>query len=139
MLTDQRIGLLVWSPLAGGILSGKFGPDSTPEGTRRATFDFPPVDKERVWPIVEAMREIGKPKGASPARVALAWVLSKPFVTSVITGVKTLEQLNDNLAASELTLAPGDIERLDELSALAPEYPGWMIPRQNSGRRPGEK
>ena len=139
MLADQRMGLLVWSPLAGGILSGKFGPNSSPEGTRRATFDFPPVNKERVWPIVEAMREIGKPKSASPARVALAWVLSKPFVTSVITGVKTLEQLDDNIAASDLTLSPDDIKRLDELSALEPEYPGWMIPRQNTGRRPDRK
>jgi aryl-alcohol dehydrogenase-like predicted oxidoreductase len=139
MLADQHMGLLVWSPLAGGILSGKFGPDSSPEGARRATFDFPPVNRERVWPIVEAMREIGKPKGASPARVALAWVLSKPFVTSVITGVKTLEQLDDNLAASDLTLSPDEIKRLDDLSALEPEYPGWMIPRQNAGRRPGGK
>jgi aryl-alcohol dehydrogenase-like predicted oxidoreductase len=139
MLVDQHMGLLVWSPLAGGILSGKFGPDSSPEGARRATFDFPPVNRERVWPIVEAMREIGKPKGASPARVALAWVLSKPFVTSVITGVKTLEQLDDNLAASDLTLSPDEIKRLDELSMLEPEYPGWMIPRQNAGRRPGGK
>ncbi|HEY0281159.1 MAG TPA: aldo/keto reductase, partial [Rhizomicrobium sp.] len=137
MMADQKIGLLVWSPLAGGILSGKFGPNSTPEGARRTTFDFPPVDKERVWPIVDAMREIGKPKGASPARVALAWVLSKPFVTSVIMGVKTPEQLDDNLAASELALSPGDIKRLDDLSALEPEYPGWMVERQNEGRRSG--
>ena len=84
------------------------------------------------------MLEIGKPKGVSPARVALAWVLSKPFVTSVIIGVKTLEQLDDNVAASELTLSPDEIKRLDELSALAPEYPGWMVERQNMGRRPDE-
>ena len=139
MLADQHVGLLVWSPLAGGILSGKFGPGSAPEGTRRATFDFPPVDKEKVWKIVAAAREIGKPKGASPARVALAWVLSKPFVTSVITGVKTPEQLDDNLAASDLTLSPDEIKRLDDLSALVPEYPGWMVERQNDGRRPGGK
>ena len=139
MMQDQKMGLLVWSALAGGILSGKFGPDSTPEGARRTTFDFPPVNRERVWPIVDAMREIGKPKGASPARVALAWVLTKPFVTSVIVGVKTLEQLDDNLAASELTLSPGEIKRLDDLSALVPEYPGWMVERQNEGHRSGGK
>jgi aryl-alcohol dehydrogenase-like predicted oxidoreductase len=140
MLEDQNIGLLVWSPLAGGILSGKFGPGSNgPEDARRTKFDFPPVDKERVWPIVEAMREIGKPKGASPARVALAWVLAKPFVTSVIIGVKTLEQLDDNLAASELTLSPDEIKRLDELSALQPEYPGFMLARQNDARQPEGK
>jgi aryl-alcohol dehydrogenase-like predicted oxidoreductase len=138
-MEDQKMGLMVLSPLAGGILSGKFGPDSAPEGARRATFDFPPVNRERVWPIVDVLREIGKPKGASPARVALAWVLSKPFVTSVITGVKTLEQLDDNLAATELTLSPDEIKRLDELSALEPEYPGFMVERQNAGRRPEGK
>ena len=139
LLVDQTMGLMVWSPLAGGILSGKFGPGANgPQDARRTKFDFPPVDKERAWPIVDAMREIGKPKGVSPARVALAWVLSKPFVTSVIIGVKTLEQLDDNIAASELTLSPDEIKRLDELSALAPEYPGWMVERQNMGRRPDE-
>ena len=139
LLDDQKMGLMVWSPLAGGILSGKFGPGANgPQDARRTKFDFPPVDKERAWPIVDAMREIGKPKGVSPARVALAWVLSKPFVTSVIIGVKTLEQLDDNVAASELTLSPDEIKRLDELSALAPEYPGWMVERQNMGRRPDE-
>ena len=138
-IEDQKMGVMVWSPLAGGILSGKFGPGVSPEGARRATFDFPPVDKDRAWPIVDALREIGKPKGASPARVALAWVLSKPFVTSVITGVKTLEQLDDNLAASALTLTPEEIKRLDELSALPPEYPGFMVTRQNQGRRPDGK
>jgi len=139
LLDDQKMGLMVWSPLAGGILSGKFGPGTNgPQDARRTKFDFPPVDKERAWPIVDAMREIGKPKGVSPARVALAWALSKPFVTSVIIGVKTLEQLDDNLAAAELALSPDEIKRLDELSALAPEYPGWMVERQNMGRRPDE-
>jgi aryl-alcohol dehydrogenase-like predicted oxidoreductase len=127
----------VWSPLAGGILSGKFGPGTSPEGARRSTFDFPPVDRNRAWPIVDAMREIGKAKGVSPARVAIAWVLAKPFVTTVITGVKTLDQLNDNLAASELTLSPEEVKRLDDLSELPPEYPGLMVTRQNHGRIPG--
>ena len=139
MLEDQKMGLLVWSPLAGGILSGKFGPGSAPEGARRATFDFPPVDKEKVWKIVDTAREIGEPKGVSPARVALAWVLSKSYITSVIIGVKTVEQLEDNLAASGFALAPEEIAKLDEVSALPSEYPGWMIPRQNSGRRPDPK
>jgi aryl-alcohol dehydrogenase-like predicted oxidoreductase len=138
-IEDQKMGLMVWSPLAGGILSGKFGPNSSPEGARRATFDFPPVDRERAWPIVDAMREIGKARGASPARVALAWVLAKPFVTSVIIGVKTMEQLEDNLAASDLTLTPDEVKRLDDLSALTPEFPGFMVARQNNGRRPDEK
>jgi len=138
-IQDQKMGLMVWSPLAGGILSGKFGPGTSPEGARRTTFDFPPVDKDKAWPIVDALREIGRPKGASPARVALAWMLSKPFVTTVIIGVKTIDQLNDNLAACELMLAPEEVKRLDDLSALPPEYPGMMITRQNTGRIPEAK
>jgi aryl-alcohol dehydrogenase-like predicted oxidoreductase len=141
MMADQKMGLLVWSPLAGGILSGKFGPGAQgPEGARRTNFDFPPVDKEHVWKLVDAMREIGKAKGASPARVALAWVLSRPFVTSAIIGVRSLEQLGDNLAAAELTFTSSELEILDALSALRPEYPGWMVERQNDDRRkPGPK
>jgi len=136
MLEDQKMGLLVWSPLAGGILSGKFGPGTQgPEGARRSSFDFPPVDKEKAWLLVEAMRRIGEAHGAGVARVALGFVLSRPFVTSVITGVKTLEQLDDNLAAAELALSPEELTKLEDLSALAPEYPGWMVERQNDGRR----
>ena len=137
LLEAQGMGLLVWSALAGGILTGKFGPDgSGPPGARRTTFDFPPVDKERVWPIVEEMRGIARARDASPARVAIAWVLSKPFVTSVIVGVKTLEQLDDNLAAANLTLSAEEIARLDEMSALPTEFPGFMVARQNLDRRP---
>jgi aryl-alcohol dehydrogenase-like predicted oxidoreductase len=140
LMEDQKIGLMVWSPLAGGILSGKFGPGSNgPEDARRTKFDFPPVDRERIWPVVDAMREIGKAHGASPARVALAWVLSKSFVTTVIIGVKTQEQLDDNLAAADLALSAAEIARLDEMTAPEPEFPGFMIARQNSGRRPEKK
>lgn len=136
MLTDQKMGLMVWSPLAGGILSGKFARDGKgPDGARRTDFDFPPVDKVLAFDLVDAMRDIGKKYDASPARVALAWVLSRPFVTTVITGVKTLEQLNDNLAAADLVLTAEDIAKLDALSALKPEYPGWMVERQNDPRR----
>ena len=136
MLEDQKMGLMVWSPLAGGILSGKFAREAAgPEGARRSKMDFPPINKALAFDLVDAMREIGAKYGASPARVALAWVLTRPFVTTVITGVKTLDQLNDNLAAAELELAPEDVARLDELSALAPEYPGWMVERQNDPRR----
>ncbi len=136
MLEDQKMGLMVWSPLGGGILSGKFARDSEgPEDARRSKFDFPPINKKLAFDLVDAMREIGKPYGASPTRVALAWVLSRPFVTSVITGVKTLEQLNDNLTAADLKLSDAELARLDELSALEPEYPGWMVERQNDPRR----
>lgn len=137
MLESEKLGLMVWSPLAGGLLSGKFGPDSGgPNDARRAVFDFPPVEKDRAWACVAAMREIGEAHGVSVARVALAWVLAKRFVMSVIIGAKSLEQLNDNLAATGLTLTPEEIARLDEVSALPAEYPGWMLARQGAARAP---
>jgi aryl-alcohol dehydrogenase-like predicted oxidoreductase len=137
MLVEERLGLLVWSPLAGGLLSGKFGPGApNPEGARRTNFDFPPVDKERAWACVAAMREIGAQHGVSVARVALAYVLAKPFVTSVIIGAKSVEQLDDNLAATALTLSADELLRLDTVSALPSEYPGWMFQRQGSARVP---
>jgi aryl-alcohol dehydrogenase-like predicted oxidoreductase len=140
LLNDQKIGLMVWSPLAGGLLSGKFGPGSNgPEGARRAAFDFPPVDKERAWKCIDAMREIAKAHDVSVAQVALAWILSKPFVTTVIIGAKTMEQLDDNLAAAKLTLTAAEIAALDEVSKLPPEYPGWMQARQSAERIPQAK
>lgn len=137
LLTEEKLGLMVWSPLAGGLLSGKFGPGAPAvEGARRATFDFPPVDKDRAWTCVALMREIGKAHGVSVARVALAWLLGKPHVMSVIIGAKTVEQLDDNLAAVGLVLSPEETAKLDEVSKLPPEYPGWMFERQGGGRRP---
>ncbi|MDB5471160.1 MAG: aldo/keto reductase [Caulobacter sp.] len=137
MLEDQQMGLMVWSPLAGGLLSGKFGPDETPEGARRASFDFPPVNRDRAWPCVAAMRRIAEARGVSVARIALAYVLSRPFVTTVIIGAKTNEQLDDNLAAAEIELTADELKALDEVSALPPEYPGWMLGRQSHSRVPG--
>ncbi len=137
MLNEEGLGLMVWSPLAGGLLSGKFGPGaSTPEGARRVSFDFPPVDKERAWACVASMREIGEAHGVSVARVALAWLLAKRHVMSVIIGAKTVEQLDDNLAATELSLTADEIAKLDQVSALPAEYPGWMFERQGGARRP---
>jgi aryl-alcohol dehydrogenase-like predicted oxidoreductase len=137
MLTSEQLGLMVWSPLAGGLLSGKFGPGSNnPEGSRRTTFDFPPVDKDRAWKVVEVMRQVGEAHGVSVARVALAWILHKPSVMSIIIGAKTLEQLDDNLAAVDLTLTPEEMARLDEVSEIPSEYPGWMFARQGGNRRP---
>ncbi|HEY4943015.1 MAG TPA: aldo/keto reductase [Rhizomicrobium sp.] len=141
MLNDQKVGLMVWSPLAGGLLSGKFGPGSNgPEGARRAAFDFPPVNKDRAWACIDAMREVGSAHGgASVARVALAYILAKPFVMSIIIGAKTMEQLDDNLEAVKLTLTADEMKKLDEVSALPPEYPGWMLARQGAERRPQPK
>jgi aryl-alcohol dehydrogenase-like predicted oxidoreductase len=137
MAQDQGMGVLVWSPLAGGLLSGKYGREGAgPDGSRRTSFDFPPVNRERAFACVDAMREVGEAHGVSVARVALAYVLSKPFVTSVIIGAKRIDQLEDNLAAADLVLSPDQIAKLDEVSALPPEYPGWMVKMQSSGRPP---
>jgi aryl-alcohol dehydrogenase-like predicted oxidoreductase len=135
LLEDQKVGLLVWSPLAGGLLSGKFTRENQkPEGSRRSTFDFPIVDKERVWKILDVLRPIAEAHNASVATVVLAWTLAKPFVTSIIIGAKRLDQLQQNLAAGDLKLTEDEIKQLDEVSALPPEYPGWMIPFQNRDR-----
>ncbi|MET0273384.1 MAG: aldo/keto reductase [Phenylobacterium sp.] len=137
MITSEQVGLMVWSPLAGGLLSGKFGPGSNnPEGARRTTFDFPPVNLDRAWPAVEAMREVALAHETSVARVALAWLLAKRHVMSVIIGAKTLEQLDDNLAAVDLELTEAEIGKLDEVSELPAEYPGWMLARQGGARVP---
>jgi len=135
LLEAEKTGLLVWSPLAGGLLSGKFSRDNQkPEGSRRSEFDFPIVDKERTWKILDAMAPIAKAHGCSPARIALAWLLTKPVVTSVIIGAKRLDQLQDNLAAVDLHLTGDEIKQLDECSALPPEYPGWMLAFQGANR-----
>jgi aryl-alcohol dehydrogenase-like predicted oxidoreductase len=137
MMRDQQMGMMVWSPLAGGLLTGKFGRGASPADTRRAVFDFPPVDRERAFRIVDTMQPIAAAHGTSVARVALAWLLQRPAVMSVIVGAKTIEQLDDNLAASGLSLEPQQVAAIDEASALAAEYPQWMIERQNSDPRGG--
>jgi len=135
LLEAEKTGLLVWSPLAGGLLSGKFSrQNQKPEGSRRSEFDFPIVDKERAWKILDAMAPIASAHSCSSARIALAWLLTKPFVTSVIIGAKRLDQLRDNLTAADLHLAADEIKQLDEVSALPPEYPGWMLPFQGANR-----
>ena len=141
LIEDQRLGLMVWSPLAGGLLSGK-APATGPgtEGTRRATFDFPPVDKDRAARLVDAMRPMAEARQASVAQIALAWLLAQKAVTSVIVGARTLEQLDDNLAASRITLTADEMGALDDLSRLPPEYPGWMLELQGQYRaKPPQK
>jgi aryl-alcohol dehydrogenase-like predicted oxidoreductase len=134
---DQGLGIMPWSPLAGGLLSGKFDLESDAKvpGARRSDFDFPPVDRTRAAACLRAMRPIADKRGVSVARVALAWMLTKPHVTSVIIGAKNDKQLADNLAATELALAPDELAALDAASALPPEYPGWMVGWQNRDPR----
>ncbi|MBX3594980.1 aldo/keto reductase [Sphingomonas sp.] len=128
MIASEGLGLMVWSPLAGGYLSGKYrGGDG--EG-RRANFNFPPVDMTRGDKVLDTLEPIAQAHDASMARVALAWLLQRPEVTSVIAGAKRVDQLADNLAAATLTLSADEIAALDAASALPAEYPGWMIERQ---------
>ena len=135
MLESEKVGLMAWSPLAGGLLSGKFDRDgSGPEGSRRVSFDFPPVDKDRAFDCIDVMREIAEAHKVSVARIALAWLLHQRFVMSVIIGAKNTEQLDDNLAATDVRLTDEELERLDAVSALPPEYPGWMLERQGGNR-----
>src|SRR6202041_540483 len=135
LLEAEKTGLLVWSPLAGGLLSGKFSRENQkPQGTRRSEFDFPIVDKERTWKILDVMAPIAKAHNCSPARISLAWLLAKPVVTSVIIGAKRIDQLKDNIAAIDVKLTAEQMKQLDEVSALPPEYPGWMLPFQGSNR-----
>ena len=133
MCQARKLSILPWSPLAGGLLSGKFDPEKKgPADARRASFDFPPVNMQRLPAVLEALRQVAAQTGTSVARVALAWQLTKPFVTSIIIGAKKLEQLSDNLAATQLALSADQIAVLDEASALPPEYPGWMVNFQNA-------
>ncbi|PTB22531.1 aldo/keto reductase [Trinickia symbiotica] len=136
LLQSEGVGLMVWSPLAGGLLSGKYGRNvKAEEGSRRTTFDFPPVDLERGYDCIDAMRGIAEAKGVSVAQIALAWLLHQKVVTTVIIGAKRVEQLEDNLAATSVRLTADELAALDKVSALPPEYPGWMLARQGEVRR----
>ncbi|MDF2386803.1 aldo/keto reductase [Nostoc ellipsosporum NOK] len=133
MLGSEGVGLMVWSPLAGGFLSGKYTREGDGEG-RRAGFDFPPVDKARGYDVIDVLRELAVAKGRSVAQLALAWLLHQPAVSSVIVGAKRPEQLADNLAAVDVTFTAEELARLDAVSKLPAEYPGWMLERQRDYR-----
>ena len=136
LIQDQNLGLMVWSPLAGGLLSGKFSSaeDKGPAGARRATFDFPVVDKSRAFRCVDAMRPMALARKVSVAQIALAWLLAKSFVTTVIIGAKSMDQLRDNIDSTRVRLDDVEIKQLDEISALPVEYPGWMLAFQGQAR-----
>ena len=138
LLKDQGLGLLVWSPLAGGFLSGKFTRDGGDESARRAKFDFPPVDKEKGFAILDVLAPIAKAHGVSVAQAALAWILANDAVTSVIIGAKKIAQLDDNLKAIDVILTADDLKALDEASKLPVQYPEWLD-SLGSDRRPGER
>ncbi len=135
LLLDQGLGLMVWSPLAGGFLSGKYHRDSQPTEGRRINFDFPPVNKEKAFNIIGVMQTMADEKQVTVAQIALAWLLHQPLVTSVIIGANKSEQLKDNINSIHVEFTEDEMNTLNEVSKLTPEYPGWMIERQGTDRR----
>ena len=138
LLKDQGLGLLVWSPLAGGFLSGKFTRSGGDDTARRAKFDFPPVNKEKGFAILDVLIPIAAAHGVMVPQIALAWILANEAVTSVIIGARKIAQLDDNLKSIDVTLSAEELTAIDEVSKLAPEYPAWMD-ALGSDRRPGER
>ncbi|MBL3571470.1 aldo/keto reductase [Rhodovulum sulfidophilum] len=134
MLKETGIGLMVWSPLAGGFLSGKYDREGKAADGRRASFDFPPIDKDRAHDAIEAMRGMAEARGCSVAQIALAWLLHQEVVTSVIIGAKRADQLTDNIGATKVELSADELARLDAVTRLPAEYPGWMLERQGEYR-----
>jgi aryl-alcohol dehydrogenase-like predicted oxidoreductase len=135
MMLDQKMGLMVWSPLAGGLLTGKYNRKMEAKEGRRVNFDFPPINKEKAFDIIDVMQEIADSKKVSVAQIAIAWLLHQPVVSSVIVGAKKPDQLTDNINSVDVELSSDDLGKLDEVSQLQPEYPGWMLERQGADRK----
>jgi aryl-alcohol dehydrogenase-like predicted oxidoreductase len=134
MLLSEGVGLMVWSPLAGGFLSGKFDREGKTSEGRRVAFDFPPLDKDRAYDAIDVMRDMAAAKGCTVAQIAIAWLLHRPVVTSVLLGAKRVDQLADTLGAVDVVLTAEDIAALDAATDLPREYPGWMIAMQTEYR-----
>ena len=136
LLTDQKVGLMVWSPLAGGLLSGKYTRNEEQKADgRRANFDFPPVNRDRAYNIIDVLQPMAKAKGASVAQLALAWLLHQPAVTTVIIGANNQDQLEDNLKSTGVQFTADELKQLDEVSRIPVEYPGWMLERTGADRK----
>jgi aryl-alcohol dehydrogenase-like predicted oxidoreductase len=132
---DQNLAMMPWSPLAGGFLGGKYSRDNDKvEGSRRTSFDFPPINKEKTYDIIDVINEVAKAHDATTAEIALAWVRLQKGVTSTIIGAKTIEQLNANIKSTEIVLSADDLKKIDEISTLPKEYPRWMVERQSADR-----
>lgn len=134
MLLSEGVGLMVWSPLAGGFLSGKFDREGKAAEGRRANFDFPPLDKERAYTVIEAMRELAGDIRCTVPQIAIAWLLHQRVVTSVIVGAKRVDQLSDTLGSVNVSLSDDHLGALATVTDLSPEYPGWMLAFQNEDR-----
>ncbi len=127
LLTSERVGLMVWSPLAGGYLTGKYSGGGDATGGRQTELDFPPIDRVRGEPLIETLRGVAAKHGRPPAQIAIAWLLHQPVVSTVIVGAKRVEQLKDNVRSTEVRLDAEDLTALDKVSRLPIEYPGWLL------------
>jgi len=132
---DQNLAVMPWSPLAGGFLSGKYSRNNEKAGdSRRDVFDFPPVNREKAYDIIDVITDVGKQYNVSAAQIALAWVRLQKGITSTIIGAKNIGQLKDNVNSTDVILSEDDLKRIAEVSALPREYPGWMVERQSADR-----
>ncbi len=136
MARAHNLAIFPWSPLSGGFLTGKYTRDGDKsDNGRRSNFDFPPIDKDKAYDVVDVMKDIGSKYDASPAQVALAWVRQQFGITSTIIGAKTIDQLNDNIKSVDVKLSEEDLKKMDEVSPLPEQYPGWMVQRQGGYRK----
>ena len=135
LLLDQKMGLMVWSPLAGGLLSGKYNRNGDSGDGRRANFDFPPVNRDRAFDVIDVLEPMAKEKKASVAELSLAWLLHQKAVSSVIIGAKKTSQLKDNLKSIDVKFTVEELKKIDEVTKLPAEYPGWMLERQGGDRK----
>jgi aryl-alcohol dehydrogenase-like predicted oxidoreductase len=138
MIADQKLGLMVWSPLAAGFLSGKYDRNTEKGVSRRDKFEFPPVNREQALDIIDVLKAVAERHEVSVAEVALAWLLAKPVVTSLIIGAKRLDQLQANLKAVDLELTAEDMAELDAVSDTGPHYPNWIQAGAENFRKPAE-
>jgi aryl-alcohol dehydrogenase-like predicted oxidoreductase len=127
LLASERVGLMVWSPLAGGYLTGKYSTGGELDGARQTTLDFPPIDRVRGEPLIEVLKAVAARHGCRPAQIAIAWLLRQPVVSTVIIGAKRVEQLRENIGATKIVLDDSDMADLDAVSRLPAEYPGWLL------------
>lgn len=139
LLRDQKMGLMTWSPLAGGLLSGKYSRENAPkDASRRLMFNFPPVDLDHAYDVIDVLGTVAARHNTNVAQVALAWQLHQPFVTSIIVGARKLSQLEENIKSTHLVLSARDLNEIDAVSRMPAEYPAWMQQMLNADRLPGQ-
>jgi aryl-alcohol dehydrogenase-like predicted oxidoreductase len=135
LLSSERVGLMVWSPLAGGYLTGKYSAGGNVAGDRQTELDFPPIDRIRGEPLIAVLKAVAEKHGCSPAQIAIAWLLKQSVVSTVIIGAKRVEQLQENIRAASIDLDDDDMAKLDSVSRLPVEYPGWLLNTGNGHSR----